>query len=107
MTSLFEENEQILDDLEQAEHQLEKIRIDGAGNTEADEKNELASRIKSLVSRLTANISASGGSIEQLGGAVVLADLADVLERYEKVFDIQGLHERLDEVRGLIDGAGG
>ena len=106
MASLFEENERILDDLEQAEHCLEKIRIGGAGSAEAGEKSELAGRIKSLVSCLIRNIADSGGKVERLGGAVVLLDLADVLERYEAVFDIPGLTEKLDEVRTMIEQAG-
>ena len=106
MTKLFEENERILDDLEQAEECLEKIRIEGAGSAQASEKNELAGRIKSLVSGLIRNIAASEGKIERLGGAVVLLDLADVLERYEAVFDIPGLTERLDEVRTMIEQTG-
>jgi hypothetical protein len=106
MTSMFEENEQILDDLEQAEHSLEKIRIEGDGSAEKDEKRELAGRIKQLVTRLAENVASSGGKVELLGGAVVLADLADVMERYETVFDIPGLHERLDELRGMIEEAG-
>ena len=106
MTSLFEENEQILDDLEQAENRLEKIRIEGAGSAGADEKNELACHIKSLVVRLTQNIAAAEGKVERLGGAVVLLDLAEVLERYGAVFDIPGLTERLDEVKTMIERTG-
>ncbi len=106
MTSLFEENERIFDDLEQAEHCLEKIRIEGADSAEAAEKCELAGSIKSLVSRLVRNIEVSQCKVERLGGAVVLLDLAEVLERYEAVFDIPGLTERLDEVRTMIEQAG-
>ncbi|MBT4484280.1 MAG: hypothetical protein HOC71_11470 [Candidatus Latescibacteria bacterium] len=106
MTSMFEENEQILDDLEQAEHSLEKIRIDGHSNVEKDGKRELAGRIKQLVTSLVENIASSGGDVERLGGAVVLADLADVLERYEVVFNIPDLRNRLEELRGMIEEAG-
>ncbi len=106
MISLFEENERILDDLEQAEHSLEKIRIEGAGGAGDGEKRELAARIKQLVACLADNIASSGGEVERLGGAVVLADLADVLERYGTVFEIPGLQERLDELRGMLEAAG-
>ena len=103
MSSLFEENEQILDELEQAENQLEKIRIDGPESADAAEKSELAAALKSLVTRLAENIAASGGKVEQLGGAVVLADLNDVLERYNGVFDIPGIDERIAEVQRMIE----
>jgi len=102
MSSLFEENEQILDELEQAEHRLEKIKIDGADSVDSAERSEIAATIKTLVSRLAANIATSGGKVEQLGGAVVLADLLEVLERYEGVFKIPGIGERLAELQQMI-----
>lgn len=107
MSSLFERNEQIFDELEQAENLLEKIRIDGADKTDSEEKSALAAQLKSNVSELVANIAASGGDVEQLGGAIVLHDLVDVLERYEGVFEIPGLVERLAEVRNMIEQANG
>ena len=106
MSSLFEDNEQILDELEQAENRLEKIRIEGAGSASQNEKGEIAATIKSLVSRLSGNIAASGGKVELLGGTVVLADLRDVLERYSHVFEIPGIEEQLAGVRRMIEDAG-
>jgi len=107
MSSLFEENEQILDELEQAEHELEKIRIEGADSASVDRKSEIAAAIKSLVSRMSGNIAASGGKVELLGGAVVLADLHDVLERYSGVFEIPGIEEQLALLQRMIDETGG
>ena len=107
MSSLFEDNEQILDDLEQAEHRLEKIKIDGAESADSDEKSEIALNIKTLVSRLAVNVGAAGGKVEELGGAVVLGDLLDVLERYSGVFELDGLEERIAEVQQMIEESGG
>jgi hypothetical protein len=107
MASVFEDNERILDELENAEHRLEKIRIEGAGSADSNEKSALAAEIKTLVVRLAANIQSCDSDVEQLGGAVVLADLADVLERYAGVFEIDGLEERLEEIRSMIVEAGG
>ncbi|MBW7995950.1 MAG: hypothetical protein FVQ81_05130 [Candidatus Glassbacteria bacterium] len=107
MSSLFEENEQILDELEQAEYRLEKIRIDGPAKTDGDEKSELAATLKTLVVRLVENIAKSGGKMDEFGGAVVLVDLADVLERYGEIFKIPGLEKKLAELRTMMDQAGG
>ena len=103
MSSLFEENDQILDELEQAEHRLEKIKIDGADSVDSTERSAIAATIKNLVSRLAVNIAASGGKVDKLGGAVVLADLLEVLERYEGVFEIPGIADRLAELRQMIE----
>ena len=93
--------------LELAENRLEKIRIDGPGSVDSGEKSALAAEIKSLVARLALNIEKCDSNVEQLGGAVVLADLADVLERYAAVFEIPGLEQRLKEVSAMIQEAGG
>ena len=103
MSSLFEENDQILDELEQTEHRLEKIKIDGAESVDSTERSEIAATIKTLVTRLTKNIATSGGKVDKLGGVVVLTDLLEVLERYESVFEIPGIADCLAELRQMIE----
>ena len=47
--SLFEENENILTQIEEAEARLEKIKIDGVAKATNEEKKEVATEIKRYV----------------------------------------------------------
>lgn len=102
--SIFEQNEELLEKLEQAEALVERARIDG----EASEVNraEVAAEIKSCVVRLTENIRAAGDDIQKLGGALVVPDLIDVLRRYSRVYDIEGLDGIIEKLEKLWAAAG-
>lgn len=93
--SLFEENEEILDELEGVEHRLEKVKLEGADSATPEEKEAIAVEIKRCVARLAANVEASRGDVQALGGALVLMDLLEVLKRYREVFRIPKLDQRL------------
>ncbi len=93
--SFFEENESLLDTLEAAESRVEKIKIGSADPADSRTRKQLALEVKTVVSRLVNNISASSGDVEALGGALVLMDLMEVLKRYDGVFDIDGLTEQI------------
>ena len=95
---LFEEIEQILDELDQAESRLEKIRIDGVESVDAGQCRELALEIKKLVVRVVNNVEACGGAAEKLGGALVLMDLTEVLRRYGEIFEVEGLDASLKKL---------
>ena len=98
---LFEESDQILDELEQAESRVEKIKIDGVENAGLEERRELALEIKTLLKRVMNNVEACGGNAEKLGGALVLMDLAEVLKRYREIFDLPGLADILQKLEKM------
>ncbi|OGF98508.1 MAG: hypothetical protein A2Z86_05620 [Candidatus Glassbacteria bacterium GWA2_58_10] len=93
--SLFEENEEILEELEGVEHRLEKVKLEGADSAPPEEKEAIALEIKRCITRLAANVEASQGDVQALGGAVVLADLLEVLKRYSDIFRIPQLDLQL------------
>jgi len=103
--SIFEENEEILEKLEQAEARVEKIRIEGSGSADPEEKKQLALEIKSCVSRLVENIEAGAGDVQALGGALVLVDLLEVLKRYNGVFGIPRLDRQIQELETMWENA--
>lgn len=98
---LFKDCEQILDELEQAESRVEKIRIEGVENTGLEERKALALTIKKLLKRVIINVEACGGKAEKLGGALVLMDLAEVLRRYGDIFDLPGLEETMQKLEKM------
>ncbi len=99
--SLFEENEELLEQLELVEARVEELRVRGGGSAPAEEKRALALELKRLLARLAGNVAAAGGDVQQLGGALVLVDLLEVLGRYREVFDLPGLEQRLTELQRM------
>lgn len=99
--SLFEENENLLTRIEEAEARVEKIKIDGVATAKNEEKKEVATEIKRCVTRLIKNIEASNGDPQALGGALVVADLLEVLKRYGKVFQIPNLAQGLETLKKM------
>lgn len=102
--SIFEQNEELLEKLEQAEALVERARIDG----ESAEVNraEVAAGIKSCIVQLAENINSAGDDIQKLGGALVVPDLIDVLQRYNEVFEIEGLDGIIEKLEKLWAAAG-
>jgi hypothetical protein len=98
---LFEENENLLEMIEEAEARVEKIKIDGLDSVSQEEKNLLAREIKTYVSRLVDNIEASNEDVQALGGALVLVDLLEVLKRYKKIFQIPKLEKELENLEKM------
>ena len=84
--SFFEENESLIESADSADNETRK---------------QLALEIKTVVSRLVNNVSASSGGVEALGGALVLMDLIEVLKRYDGVFDIDGVAELIDSLEKM------
>ncbi len=99
--SLYAENDSLLDKLENKEGEIEQIKLDGVESADEGTKKRLALEVKTIVSRLVANIADSGGDANALGGALVLADLIEVLKRYREIFDIPGLAEQLDSLEQM------
>ncbi len=99
--SLFEENENLLEMIEEAETRVEKIKIDGLDSASQEEKNLLAREIKTYVSRLVDNIETSNEDVQALGGALVLVDLLEVLKRYKKIFQIPKLEKELENLEKM------
>ena len=99
--SFFEENESLLDTLEEAESRVEKIKTESADSADSETRKQLALEIKTVVSRLVNNVSASSVDVEALGGALVLMDLIEVLKRYDGVFDIDGVAELIDSLEKM------
>jgi len=99
--SLFEENENILTQIEEVEARLEKIKIDGVATVTNEEKKEVATQIKRCVTRLIENIEASNGDVQALGGVLVVADLLEVLKRYGEVFQIPNLVQALETLEKM------
>ena len=99
--SLFEENENILTQIEEAEARLEKIKIDGVATATNEEKKEVATEIKRYVIRLVKNIEVSNKDVQALGGALVVADLIEVLKRYGEVFQIPNLAQSLETLEKM------
>ncbi|MCE5272308.1 hypothetical protein LLH00_13600 [bacterium] len=102
--SIFEQNEALLEELEQAESLVEKARIQGVAA--GVDRLQVASRIKTCVAALAENIRAAGGDIQALGGALVVPDLIEVLGRYSGVFDIEGLDSLIEELERMWNAAG-
>lgn len=100
--SFFEENESLLDTLEEAEPRVEKIKTESADSADSETRKQLALEIKTVVSRLVNNVSASSGDVEALGGALVLMDLIEVLKRYKGVFDIDGAAEQVGSLEKML-----
>jgi hypothetical protein len=99
--SLFEENENLLEMIEEAETRVEKIKIDGPESSSQEGKNLLARDIKTYISRLVDNIAASNGDVQALGGALVLVDLLEVLKRYKKIFQMPKLEKELENLEKM------
>ncbi|MBN2288939.1 MAG: hypothetical protein JXQ83_06360 [Candidatus Glassbacteria bacterium] len=103
--TIFEENESLLDTLEGAEAKVEKIKIDGVDSVDEQARNKLALEIKTVVSRLVANVAAGDGDAEALGGALVLMDLIEVFKRYLGIFDIPGMDEQIASLEKMWEEA--
>ncbi|HUU26822.1 MAG TPA: hypothetical protein VM123_03345 [archaeon] len=99
--SLFEENENLLEMIEDAEAKVEKIKITGVDSAAQEEKTRLAVELKTFVSRLVDNIAASKGDVQALGGALVLVDLLEVLKRYKDIFNMPKLDKELDNLEQM------
>lgn len=99
--SLFEENENVFTQIEEAEARLEKIKIEGLSSATDEEKKELAREIKNFIQQLTKNIEASDGDVQALGGALVIADLLDVLNKYKDIFRIPNLSRDLERLEKM------
>ena len=99
--SLFEENENILTQIEETEAKLEKIKIEGLDTATDEEKEEIAKQIKRCVKQLIDNIEASGGDVQALGGALVVPDLLEVLKKYAEVFQIPNLSQGLERLEKM------
>ena len=103
--SIFEDNEALLDKIEQAEATVEKVKIDDREAVPQQEREAVASGLKEYLTRLVGNIRDAGDDVQQLGGAIVLADLIEVLERYQGVFRIPGLEESLAALKEMWEKA--
>ncbi len=99
--SLFEENENLLEMIEEAETRVEKIKIDGPESSSQEGKNLLAREIKTYISKLVDNIATSNGDVQALGGALVLVDLLEVLKRYKEIFQIPKLEKELGNLEKM------
>lgn len=99
--SLFEENENIFTQIEEAEARLEKIKITGVTSATNEEKKEVAAEIKGCVTRLIKNIEASNGDVQALGGGLVVADLLEVLKRYGEIFRVPNLTQSLETLEKM------
>ena len=93
--SIFEENESLLEKLEEAEARVEKIQIDGVDSVDEQTREQLALEIKTIVSRLVANVVACSDDADALGGALVLMDLIEVFKRYADIFNIAGIKDQI------------
>lgn len=103
--TLIEENDSLLDSLEQAEAEVEKIKVEGGDSADEESKRQVALDIKIALSGLVDNIKACGGDVEALGGALVLTDLVEALSRYNGVFEVPGLAEQLALLEKMIEDA--
>jgi hypothetical protein len=102
--SIFELNEALLEELEQAESLVEKARIEGV--SAGVDRVQVAAQIKTCVAALAENVRTAGGDIQALGGALVVPDLIEVLGRYSGVFDLDGLDSLIEELEKMWNAAG-
>lgn len=99
--SLFEENENILTEIEDAESKLEMMKIKSKKGKTNGDKKEVALEIKSNLVKLVRNISKASGDVQKLGGALVLADLIEVINKYKEIFEIPDLKKNLEALEKM------
>lgn len=99
--TLFEETEKLFEVIEEEEAKLEKIKIEGSETADIQAKKEVALALKKAVSALVNNVAASGGDMEEMGGALVMMDLLEILKRYQDIFDIPQLPEQLSNLEKM------